>query len=101
MREFLIEAANILDVSEFEVLRRAYHSWHGSEASPQELDRTYAAYLQASCLPAWAQHYARKVTDEFQTQHAARCRCPAWFLLVVTGKSIRYREDRNSARLLA
>jgi len=101
MRELFVEAANILDVGEFEVLRRAYQNWHGTEASPQELEQTYSRYLQANHLPAWAQHYARCVTRDFQAQALAGQGHMTWLLLLVAGRSVASDSQTDDTALVA
>ena len=43
--EVLTRAANILDISEYEVLSRAYAHWHGRDAPNRVLKLTFSTYL--------------------------------------------------------
>lgn len=66
--EVLTKAANILDVSEFEVLRRAYAHWYGNDAPGEILKNTFAKYLRSQELPHWAKHYAMKIIQTFEAE---------------------------------
>lgn len=96
MHETLLEAANILDVSEIEVLRRAFLSWHAKEASMEELERTLSASLKNETLPHWAQHYAREVIEEFEQQYNKSCQCISlFFMLLTAGRRFRYLKSKS------
>ena len=66
--EVLTRAANILDVSEFEVLQRAYRHWFGDQAPAQLIASTFSSYMKTRQLPHWARHYAVKVIDAFEAE---------------------------------
>ncbi len=72
-------AANILDTSEYEVLRLAYAEWHGHVASQRVIEQTFSRYLREGKAPYWARHYADKVIREFDAGQAAG----AWVLLML------------------
>jgi hypothetical protein len=66
--EVLTKAANILDISEYEVLSRAYVHWHGSDAPNRVLQLTFSAYLKTQELPHWANHYALQIIQAFEAE---------------------------------
>ena len=66
--EVLTRAANILDISEYEVLSRAYVHWHGGDATNQVLRSTFSIYLKTQELPHWANHYALQVIQAFEAE---------------------------------
>ncbi len=55
------QAANCLDVGEFQVFQLAYEHWHGCEADAKLLDRALFIYLYLDTLPHWARHFARHI----------------------------------------
>jgi hypothetical protein len=65
------EAANILEVSEYEVMRRAYAHWHGAPAPGAAIDRAFSRYLKEDDPPYWARHYADQVVREFTATNTA------------------------------
>ncbi|KPJ93332.1 MAG: hypothetical protein AMJ53_07460 [Gammaproteobacteria bacterium SG8_11] len=66
--EVLTKAANILDISEYEVLSRAYAHWHGSDAPKSILQLTFSTYLKTQELPHWAKHYALQIIQAFEAE---------------------------------
>lgn len=68
----IVQAANILDTSEYEVLRRGYIDWHGSPPAPETLQQAFRDYFQHDDPPLWGRHYARKIVFEFERQESAR-----------------------------
>ena len=65
------EAANILEISEYEVLRRAYAHWHGREAHAATIDQAFSRHLKEEEPPYWARHYADQLVREFAAANAA------------------------------
>ena len=57
------QAANILQVGEFQLIQLAYHDWFGFDMPAAQIDRIFAAYMLHGAVPHWARHYARKVID--------------------------------------
>ena len=67
--EFITDAANILETSEYEIFRRAYRHWYGSDPSEELLDTLFGAYLRHQTYPAWARHYSREVVIRFEREN--------------------------------
>jgi len=59
----IAQAANILQVGEFQLLQLAYRDWHGAEMSASMTDRLFADYMLRKKTPHWARHYARRILD--------------------------------------
>jgi len=55
------QAANLLQVGEFQLLQLAYYEWHGRDLEPALIDRLFTSYMLKNEVPHWAQHYARKI----------------------------------------
>ena len=80
------QAANILDISEYDLLARAYRAWHGTAPCDRTLSRTFRQHLGQGRTPGWALHYARRVIAEFERHEAA----PGWLgFLVRAGRRAR------------
>lgn len=60
-RNLVAQAANLLQIGEFQLLQLAYRHWHGQEMPSSETDSYFAAYMLRSQVPAWARHYARRI----------------------------------------
>ena len=55
------QAANILQVGEFQLLQLAYHEWYGEEMPEAATDAIFQAYMMQGQVPAWARHFARRI----------------------------------------
>lgn len=71
----LRQAANILDISEFDVLHHAYEHWYGKAAPVEVINRAFSHYLTNHEVPHWGRHYALDVIASFETEIAAKCAC--------------------------
>lgn len=58
------QAAEALELSEFELFRAAHRAWCGADADARSLERDFGAYLTRRRLPAYVRHYARRVVAE-------------------------------------
>ncbi|NKB55619.1 MAG: hypothetical protein GKS00_04715 [Alphaproteobacteria bacterium] len=59
----IAQAANILQIGEFQLLQLAYKDWHGKELPEALTDRLFADYMLRKQVPHWARHYARRILD--------------------------------------
>ena len=57
----VLEAAALLQVTEFEFFRIAYRRWFGAEIGDDGLERHYLPYMFKKDVPAWVRHLAREV----------------------------------------
>lgn len=71
----LRQAANILDISEFEVLHHAYEHWYGKTAPVEEINHAFSHYLTNQEVPHWGRHYALDVIASFEAEITAKCEC--------------------------
>ena len=62
-RDEIAEAANQLQIGEFQLLQLAYYDWHGADLPEDKLDALFAHYMISKQVPAWARHYARRILD--------------------------------------
>ncbi len=93
--EVLLKAANILDISEYEVLRRAYVNWHGSEAPSRLLQITFSLYLQSQELPHWAKHYALQIIQSFEAELQKEGQLLRLFYLLYVSTLLRIKSTRG------
>ncbi len=57
----VLEAAALLQVTEFEFFRIAYKRWFGVQIGDDGLERHYLPYMFKSRVPPWVRHLAREV----------------------------------------
>lgn len=57
----VLEAAALLEVTEFELFRIAHRRWHGGEIGDDHLERLYLPYMFKGHVPIWVRHLAREV----------------------------------------
>jgi hypothetical protein len=57
----VLEAAALLEVTEFELFRIAWRKWHGGEIGDTQLERHYLPYMFKSQVPVWVRGLARRV----------------------------------------
>jgi hypothetical protein len=59
----IAQAANTLQIGEFQLLQLAYAEWYGEELPDAMTDQLFANYMLRKQVPHWARHYARRVID--------------------------------------
>ena len=57
----VIEAADLLDTSEFNLFSIAYRRWYGRHSDERTLERYFAAYMFRSVVPPWVRYLAREI----------------------------------------
>lgn len=60
-RAEIANAANLLQVGEFQIIQLAYKEWFGRELPEALVDRLFAAYMFKDAVPFWARQYARNI----------------------------------------
>ena len=94
----LREAANILDISEYDVLNNAYEHWYGKNASIELINRAFSDYLKTQQPPHWARHYALDIIARFESEMNAKCKCFGLLLLLFWG--FKSRPDHSNTFLI-
>ncbi len=56
-------AANLLQIGEFQVLQLAYRKAYGKDLDDSLTDQLFAAYMLHGDVPSWALRYARHIVD--------------------------------------
>ena len=57
--------ASVLQISEYELFRIAYQTWHDNTISENRLDSLFKEYLETSDAPYWVNDFARKAHEKF------------------------------------
>jgi hypothetical protein len=90
--EVLTRAANILDISEFEVINQAYMHWHGSTAPQRLIQATFSTYLKTQELPHWAKHYASHIVQSFEAELQKEGRLLKIFFMLFVTMPVRFKK---------
>ena len=64
----VLEAAALLEVTEFELFRIAYRRWFGADIRDRDLERFYLPYMFRSQVPAWVRQLTRSVIAEAEAE---------------------------------
>ncbi len=62
-RSDVAQAANLLQIGEFQLLQLAYAEWHGEDIPAALVDGLFARYMFHVEVPVWARPYARKILE--------------------------------------
>jgi hypothetical protein len=57
--DFVVSAANNLEVSEFRIFKDAFTAWYGKEATDDQIKTVFIQYLIEDTMPFWVRNYAR------------------------------------------
>jgi hypothetical protein len=61
-RSLVANAANLLQIGEFQLLQLAYREWYGHDMGDDVANQVFQSFMIQGRLPPWARHYARKIT---------------------------------------
>ncbi len=62
-RALVIQAANILQVGEFQFLQLAYSEWFGHDMPAADVDGHFQSFIIKGRTPAWAIRHAQRIID--------------------------------------
>ena len=57
----VMNAAALLDITEYDLFRLAYARWHGERAEDRVMEPFFVAYMFNEVVPLWVRHFARLV----------------------------------------
>lgn len=57
----MLNAAGLLDVSEFEVFQLAWMHWHGGPPADEEVEPIFVRYMFHRTVPPWVRSFSRMV----------------------------------------
>jgi hypothetical protein len=66
-RRAISDAANILEIGEFQLLQLAYRDWYGEDLPEDLTDWLFHSCMIDDVVAPWARHYARKIVREEQS----------------------------------
>jgi hypothetical protein len=64
----VLNAAAMLDITEYEVFQLAWLRWHGKHAEADSLEPHFVAYMFHRAVPPWVRHFARLVEERFERE---------------------------------
>lgn len=62
-RAEVADAANLLQVGEFQLLQLAFHAWHERDMPQAMIDPIFTRYMLYNEVPFWARQYARQIIE--------------------------------------
>ncbi|MEJ2343884.1 MAG: hypothetical protein P8076_10425 [Gammaproteobacteria bacterium] len=64
----VLDAAAVLDITEFQVFELAHREWFGRPAPTRTIERWFAAYMFEAAVPPWVRQFTRRVLAQRQDQ---------------------------------
>ncbi len=62
----VLNAAAMLDVTEYEVFQLAWWRWHGQRSDPEAIEPHFVAYMFRGVVPPWVRYFSRSVEEHFE-----------------------------------
>jgi hypothetical protein len=75
----VIDAATILDVTEFQLFELAYVDWYGNDPITSQVEPSFANYMFKGEIPTWVRQFARKILKTWPKDLAAPQSLPQRF----------------------
>lgn len=69
----VIDAAALLDTTEFDIFSLAYTHWFGEKASLEIIEFHFKAYMFREIVPFWVRHFTRHIMRLYATEHLNPC----------------------------
>ena len=57
----ILNAANILQIGEFQLIQLAYKVWYREELPEDKIDKIFSEYMVTGIIPIWATYYAKDI----------------------------------------
>lgn len=57
-RSEIIQAANLLQIGEFQLIQLAYKSWYNEELPEDKINNIFSEYMLTNIIPIWVTYYA-------------------------------------------
>ena len=67
-RSEILDAANLLQIGEFQLIQLAYKSWYKKELPEDKINIIFSNYMITGIIPIWVTHYAK---DILKLDHAS------------------------------
>jgi len=60
-RSEILDAANLLQIGEFQLIQLAYKVWYMEELPEHRIDKIFSEYMITGIIPIWVTYYARDI----------------------------------------
>ena len=60
-RSEILNAANLLEVGEFQLIQLAYKVWYGKELPEDKISKIFSEYMITGIIPIWVTYYAKDI----------------------------------------
>ncbi len=57
----VVNAASLLQISEYQFFQIAYYRWFGRKDREKDIEEAFNAYLEEDLVPYWVRHLSRRV----------------------------------------
>ena len=60
-RSEILNAANLLQIGEFQLIQLAYKVWYREDLPEDKIDKIFSEYMFTGIIPIWVTYYARDI----------------------------------------
>ena len=60
-RSEILNAANILQIGEFQLIQLAYKVWYKKDLPEEKINKIFSEYMVSGIIPIWVTYYARDI----------------------------------------
>ncbi len=60
-RSEVLNAANLLQIGEFQLIQLAYKAWYREELPEEKIDKVFSEYMITGIIPIWVTYFARDI----------------------------------------
>ena len=60
-RSEILNAANLLQIGEFQLIQLAYKVWYGEALPENKINNIFSKYMVTGIIPIWVTHYAKDI----------------------------------------
>ena len=60
-RSEILNAANLLQIGEFQLIQLAYKVWYKEDLPEDKIDKIFSEYMITGIIPIWVTYYARDI----------------------------------------
>ncbi len=60
-RSEILQAANLLQIGEFQLIQLAYKIWYKEELPEEKINRIFKEYMITGIIPIWVTYYAKDI----------------------------------------
>ena len=60
-RSEILNAANLLQIGEFQLIQLAYKVWYREDLSEDKIDKIFSEYMITGIIPIWVTYYAKDI----------------------------------------